>query len=66
VNSPDRYRAMEMLCRRHAKLDKKTAKSWLEEAELWSKLKEIEQRLQTLRHVRPDAARGKRLPNPEA
>jgi hypothetical protein len=57
---------MEMLCRRQAKLDKKTAQSWLEEAELWSKLKKIEQRLQTLRHVRPDEGRGKGIPNLEA
>jgi hypothetical protein len=44
-----RYRQMELLCRQHADLDKKTADSWLEEAEIWSKLGTIEHRLQLLK-----------------
>jgi hypothetical protein len=44
-----RYRQMELLCRQHADLDKKTADSWLEEAEIWSKLETIEHRLQLLK-----------------
>jgi len=66
VKSPDRYRAMETLCRRHAELDKKTAKTWLEEADLWSRLLKVEQRLKALGRVRPNAKREKRLPNLDA
>jgi hypothetical protein len=47
-----RHRAMEDSCRRHAEFDKTTASHWLEEAELWSKLETVEQRLDLLRRVR--------------
>jgi hypothetical protein len=59
VKSPAQYRATEALCREHAKLDKKTAKSWLEEAELWSKLMKVEQRLQMLERARPEVRQEK-------
>lgn len=54
-----RYIAMEQSCRRHAELDKSNSERWLEEAELWSKLAKLEQRLQMLGKVRrPRAARS--------
>jgi hypothetical protein len=49
MKKPVRHNAMEELCRRHAELDKTTATIWLEEADLWSKLAKVEQRLQILR-----------------
>lgn len=57
-----RYRAIEEACRRHAELDEKTASRWLEEAELWSKLVEIEYRLQILGEVQPgEKGSGKKV-----
>ena len=53
-----RHDAMEELCRRHALLDSATAEFWLEEAELWSKLKVVEERLKILT-ARPDNQQGK-------
>jgi hypothetical protein len=50
MNTSARYRSMEESCRRHAQLDDATARSWLEEAELLSKLIKVEQRLQVLRN----------------
>ena len=60
MKSPAQYRAMEALCREHAELDKKTAKSWLEEADLWSNLMKVEQRLQILRKARPEIRQEKK------
>jgi hypothetical protein len=60
VKGPAQYRAMEALCREHAKLDKKTAKSWLEKADLWSKLIKVEQRLLILRKALPESRQEKR------
>jgi hypothetical protein len=60
----NRYRAMEEACRRHAELDKTTAARWLEEAELLSKLVEVEHRLQSVQKVmRPPAQRQRRTHN---
>ena len=41
-------RGMELLCRRHAELDEKTANAWTEQAELWARLAQVEHRLQVL------------------
>lgn len=60
MKGPAQYRAMEALCREHAELDKKTAKSWLEEADLWSKLIKVEHRLQILQKARPEIRQEKR------
>jgi hypothetical protein len=57
MKKPNRYDAMEELCRRHAELDKTTATVWLREADLWSKLAKVEQRLQILQA--PDKAKKK-------
>jgi hypothetical protein len=57
MKNPRRYDAMAELCRRHAELDKSTTSIWLEEADLWSKLNKVEQRLQVLE--RPDNRREK-------
>jgi hypothetical protein len=58
-----RYREMEKACRRHAQLDKTTAKLWLEEAQIWLKLMQVEHRLQSLGGAdrRPSAAKSKSL-----
>jgi hypothetical protein len=63
----DRYREMEKACRQHAQLDKTTAKRWLEEAELWLKLMQVEHRLQLLGGAdrRPRAAKSKSLNGPK-
>jgi hypothetical protein len=55
MKKPIRYAAMEELCRRHAELDKTTTTIWLEEADLWSRLAKVEQRLQILQA--PDKVR---------
>jgi len=47
-----RHREMEESCRRHAEFDTSTAAYWQEEAELWSKLKQIDHRLDLLSRVR--------------
>jgi len=49
MNSLKNYLAREELCRQHAELDKTTAGSWSEEAEIWAKLALIEKRLLVLR-----------------
>jgi hypothetical protein len=46
-----RYGALETISRRHAELDKITARIWLEEAEIYSRLKVVEHRLLTLRRA---------------
>lgn len=48
MNSLRNYLAREKLCRQHAQLDKSTAGSWSEEAEIWAKLALIEKRLLVL------------------
>jgi hypothetical protein len=48
MKTVEKYHAMEERCRRHAELDKTTSSFWSEEAELWSRLKIIERRLQAL------------------
>jgi hypothetical protein len=50
MNSLKNYLAREALCREHAELDKTTAGSWSEEAEIWAKLALVEKRLLVLRN----------------
>jgi hypothetical protein len=58
MKAVEKCRAMEGACRRHAELDKTTATSWLEEAEVWSRLERVERRLQLLGTIRrPRTAR---------
>ena len=49
MNSLKDYLAREKFCRQHAALDKTTAGSWFEEAEIWAKLAQVEKRLSVLR-----------------
>lgn len=50
---PAFYYKMANACRRHAQLDATTAEQWLEEANLWSKLAEIDRRLKLLAAEEP-------------
>ena len=43
-----RCREMELLCRQYAEFDGATPSVWLEQAELWSRLMVIEERLHHL------------------
>jgi hypothetical protein len=61
MKRPVRYDAMEELCRRHAELDKSTATIWLEEADIWSKLTKVEQRLRILQGSDKRREKGPRL-----
>ncbi len=49
MNSLKNYLAREKMCRQHAELDKTTAGSWGEEADIWAKLAAVEKRLLVLR-----------------
>jgi hypothetical protein len=49
MNSLKNYLAREKMCRRHAELDKTTAGSWSEEADIWAKLAVVEKRLLVLK-----------------
>jgi hypothetical protein len=54
-----RYDALETISRQHAELDKTTAGIWLEKAEIYSRLKIVDHRLQTLRRAQPDVEKEK-------
>jgi hypothetical protein len=49
MNSLKNYLAREKMCRQHAELDKTTAGSWGEEADIWAKLAAVEKRLLVLK-----------------
>ena len=49
MNSLENYLAREKLCRQHAELDKTTAGTWSEEAEICAKLVQLEKRLMVLK-----------------
>lgn len=46
-----RCHEMELLCRQYAELDSATPSAWLEQAELWSRLMIIEDRLDYLQQA---------------
>lgn len=60
MKSLKNYLAQERLCREHAELDKTTADSWSEEAEIWAKLAIVERRLLVLKYNKNRT--GKRSP----
>jgi hypothetical protein len=62
MSAVEKYHAMEECCRRHAELDKTTSSFWLEEAELWSRLRIIERRLQALGKIRQPPVAVNRRP----
>jgi len=64
MNSLKNYLTRENLCRQHADLDKTTASSWSEEAEIWAKLALVEKRLLVLKSEKngPSKRRNSRSP----
>jgi hypothetical protein len=60
-----RYDALETISRRHAELDKITARIWLEEAEIYSRLKVVDHRLLKLRRAWPDVKKEKPSEDPD-